>query len=55
MHGAHLTERDFFDVDPKPVRHAPSRAIEQDLFDVDLNTVRRAPRRVVDREDPYKP
>jgi serine/threonine protein kinase len=53
--GARLTERDFFDVDPKPVRHAPSRAIEQDLFDVDLKTVRRAPRRVMDREDPYKP
>jgi len=53
--GAHLTERDFFDVDPKPARHAPSRAIEQDFFDVDLKTVRRAPRRVMDREDPYKP
>jgi serine/threonine-protein kinase len=53
--GARLTERDFFDVDPKPVRHAPSRAIEQDFFDVDLKTVRRAPRRVMDREDPYKP
>jgi len=50
-----LTERDFFDVDPKVVAPAPSRASERDAFDVDLKTIHRAPRRVMDREDPYKP
>jgi serine/threonine-protein kinase len=50
-----LTERDFFDVDPKAVGPTPSRDIERDAFDVDLKTIRRAPRRVMDREDPYKP
>jgi serine/threonine protein kinase len=53
--GARLSERDFFDVDPKVTRHVSSRASERDLFDVDLKTVRQAPRRVMDREDPYKP
>ena len=50
-----LTERDFFDAEPKAVHPAPSRATERDAFDVDLKTIHRAPRRVMDREDPYKP
>jgi len=55
VHGARLTERDFFDVDPKPVRHVPNPAIERDFFDVDLKAVHRIPRREMDREDPFKP
>jgi len=50
-----LTERDFFDAEPKAVRPVPSRAIERDAFDVDLKTIHHSPSRVMDREDPYKP
>ena len=55
MPGARLSERDFFESDPKPVHSGPSPSNERDFFDVDLKTVRQAPRRVMDREDPYKP
>jgi hypothetical protein len=55
MPGARLSERDFFESDPKPAHSGPSLANERDFFDVDLKTVRQAPRRVMDREDPYKP